>query len=223
MASALRLEAVSAYRDESDIAGSEIAPPIHFRIREQTREERMGPSASSPPSGAGLQPILIGERAQRLYVLKPENIDYIQADGNYVKLRAGSAEYISRDAISRLTAVLAANGFVRMNVRCCSMSAPFRMRSVPGGARTPLPWPAAPACARAQSIARRSCGYCRSAPRVCHPARPAAEHRPTPVQKCARHRARSCTGHPAVICRLRATRLSMCTVDLRRGDPFARV
>jgi two-component system LytT family response regulator len=117
---------VSAYGDESDIAGSEIAPPIHFRIREQTREERMGPSASSPPSGAGLQPILIGERAQRLYVLKPENIDYIQADGNYVKLRAGSAEYISRDAISRLTAVLAANGFVRiersllLNVRAIS-------------------------------------------------------------------------------------------------------
>ena len=64
----------------------------------------------------GKQPkLLVGERQHRLYPLDIEKIDYIEADGNYVTIRAGNAEYMSRDSIKRLTADLAAFGFVRID------------------------------------------------------------------------------------------------------------
>jgi two-component system, LytTR family, response regulator len=74
--------------------------------------------------------ILVGERQHRLYPLNIEKIDYIQADGNYVTIRAGNAEYISRDTIKRLTADLAAFGFMRidrsilLNIRAVEFAEP---------------------------------------------------------------------------------------------------
>jgi two-component system LytT family response regulator len=74
--------------------------------------------------------ILVGERQHRLYPLDIEKIDYIEADGNYVTIRAGNAEYISRDSIKRLTADLAAFGFVRidrsilLNIRAVEFAEP---------------------------------------------------------------------------------------------------
>jgi DNA-binding LytR/AlgR family response regulator len=56
----------------------------------------------------------VGERQRRLYPLDPKTIDYIEADGNYVTLRAGKAEYISRDSIKRLSRQLAVLGFIRI-------------------------------------------------------------------------------------------------------------
>ena len=57
---------------------------------------------------------LVGERQRRLYPLNPKSIDYIEADGNYVTLRAGNMEYLSRDSIKRLSMQLAELGFVRI-------------------------------------------------------------------------------------------------------------
>jgi two-component system LytT family response regulator len=57
---------------------------------------------------------LVGERQRRLYPLDPKSIDYIEADGNYVTLRAGKVEYLSRDSIKRLSAQLAEFGFIRI-------------------------------------------------------------------------------------------------------------
>ena len=57
---------------------------------------------------------LVGERQRRLYPLDPKSIDYIEADGNYVTLRAGKMEYLSRDSIKRLSIQLAELGFVRI-------------------------------------------------------------------------------------------------------------
>ena len=74
--------------------------------------------------------ILVGERQHRLYPLNIEKIDYIEADGNYVTIRAGNAEYISRDTIKRLAADLAAYGFVRidrsilLNIRAVEFAEP---------------------------------------------------------------------------------------------------
>ena len=74
--------------------------------------------------------ILVGERQHRLYPLDIEKIDYIQADGNYVTIRAGNAEYMSRDSIKRLTADLADFGFVRidrsilLNIRAVEFAEP---------------------------------------------------------------------------------------------------
>jgi two-component system, LytTR family, response regulator len=57
---------------------------------------------------------LVGERQRRLYPLDPKSIDYIEADGNYVTLRAGTVEYLSRNSIKRLSALLGDLGFIRI-------------------------------------------------------------------------------------------------------------
>jgi DNA-binding LytR/AlgR family response regulator len=62
----------------------------------------------------GAPRFLVGERQRRLYPLEPKSIDYIEADGNYVTLRAGKAEYLSRDSIKRLATQLADLGFFRI-------------------------------------------------------------------------------------------------------------
>lgn len=63
----------------------------------------------------GVKPkLLVGERQHRFYPLDPKKIDYIEADGNYVTIRTGNVEYISRDSIKRLATELAELGFVRI-------------------------------------------------------------------------------------------------------------
>ena len=57
---------------------------------------------------------LVGERQRRLYPLNINTIDYIEADHNYVTLRVGEKEYISRDSIKRLTSELGDFGFLRI-------------------------------------------------------------------------------------------------------------
>jgi DNA-binding LytR/AlgR family response regulator len=57
---------------------------------------------------------LVGERQRKLYPLDPKSIDYIEADGNYVTLRAGKVEYLSRDSVKRLSMQLAPLGFIRI-------------------------------------------------------------------------------------------------------------
>lgn len=57
---------------------------------------------------------LVGERLRRLYPLDPKTIDYIEADHNYVTLRVGTLEYLSRDSVKRLSTLLADLGFVRI-------------------------------------------------------------------------------------------------------------
>ena len=75
--------------------------------------------------------ILVGERQHRLYPLDIDKIDYIEADGNYVTIRAGDAEYISRDSIKRLSTDLADFGFVRidrsilLNIRAVHFAEPI--------------------------------------------------------------------------------------------------
>jgi two-component system, LytTR family, response regulator len=74
--------------------------------------------------------LLVGERQHRLYPLDVEKIDYVEADGNYVTIRAGDTEYISRDSIKHLAADLADFGFVRidrsilLNIRAVQFAEP---------------------------------------------------------------------------------------------------
>jgi DNA-binding LytR/AlgR family response regulator len=58
--------------------------------------------------------VLVGERGHRLYVLNAERIDYVESQGNYVKLHSSGTEFISRDSVKRLAAVLAGSGFIRI-------------------------------------------------------------------------------------------------------------
>ena len=60
-------------------------------------------------------PLLVGERLRRLYPLNIERVDYIEADGNYVTIRVGNDEYLSRNSIKRLAAELAEFDFVRID------------------------------------------------------------------------------------------------------------
>jgi two-component system LytT family response regulator len=77
--------------------------------RAMTRaRHRLDRTVPNPPR------FLVGERQRRLYPLDPRSIDYIEADGNYVTLRAGKEEYLSRDSIKRLALQLTELGFVRI-------------------------------------------------------------------------------------------------------------
>lgn len=58
---------------------------------------------------------LVGERTGRLYFFSPLDIDYIEADSNYVRLHVGSERYINRDSLTRLSSLLANVGFVRIS------------------------------------------------------------------------------------------------------------
>jgi two-component system LytT family response regulator len=91
-------------RCEPTDAGSEPARTWH---EPQTAQESSG-------MGGSVFKLLVGEREHRLYPMNPETIDYIESDGNYVTIRSGSAKYISRDTIKRLSADLADDGFIRI-------------------------------------------------------------------------------------------------------------
>ena len=84
----------------------------HLLNSESRAEDHMGWFSQG---GGGTPPrFLVGERQRRLYPLDPKSVDYIEAHGNYVTLRAGKAEYLSRDSIKRLAAQLAELGFIRI-------------------------------------------------------------------------------------------------------------
>jgi len=71
--------------------------------------------ARQPLQSVGRPKFLVGERQRRLYPLGIDTIDYIEADGNYVTLRVGETEYISRDSIKRLSSELSDFGFLRID------------------------------------------------------------------------------------------------------------
>jgi two-component system LytT family response regulator len=66
------------------------------------------PLATSPK-------FLVGERHRRLYPLAINSVDYIEADHNYVTMRVGETEYISRNSIKRLSSELGDFGFLRID------------------------------------------------------------------------------------------------------------
>jgi two-component system, LytTR family, response regulator len=76
------------------------------RARERLHAEHRSPAA--PPLR------LVGEKGRRLFFIEVELIDYIEADGNYVSIRAGEERYIARNTLKNLAAALAASGFVRI-------------------------------------------------------------------------------------------------------------
>ena len=77
------------------------------------------PEAAAQPSQLWLAVaapvlVLVGERERRLYVLRSDQIEYVESHGNYVKLHGGGVEYISRDSVKRLANALAGSGFLRI-------------------------------------------------------------------------------------------------------------
>ena len=86
-----------------------------YRLEQERGSSRLSAESSNVGRTMPVAPrFLVGERQRRLYPLDPKSIDYIEADGNYVTLRSGKVEYLSRDSIKRLSLQLAELGFVRI-------------------------------------------------------------------------------------------------------------
>jgi two-component system, LytTR family, response regulator len=71
-----------------------------------------GSLAESPLSSSGR---LVGERAGRFYFLAPSQVDYIEADSNYLHIYTGKDHYINRDSLRRLAPLLEQHGFFRIS------------------------------------------------------------------------------------------------------------
>jgi two-component system LytT family response regulator len=54
---------------------------------------------------------LIGERSNRYYFIEVDDVDFIEAYGNYVKIHVGTNQYLRRDTLRRLATALRDSGF----------------------------------------------------------------------------------------------------------------
>jgi two-component system, LytTR family, response regulator len=72
-------------------------------------------AGNRPPSEVGIGNRLVGERNGKLYFLLPDDVEYIEAAGNYVTIHSGDRHYISRDFLKRLMPLLHSQGFVRIS------------------------------------------------------------------------------------------------------------
>jgi two-component system, LytTR family, response regulator len=81
-------------------------------------------------SDSGRPLFLVGERDHLLYPLDPEQIDYVESDGNYVRYHSANGYYIARESIKRLVTLLAPRGFIRiersllLNIRAVAYAQP---------------------------------------------------------------------------------------------------
>jgi two-component system, LytTR family, response regulator len=57
---------------------------------------------------------ITGEKAQRLYFIDVESIDYVESEANYVALHVDDERYLARNTMKHLAGVLAPLGFVRI-------------------------------------------------------------------------------------------------------------
>ena len=57
---------------------------------------------------------ITGEKAQRLYFINVETIDYIESEANYVALHVDDERYLARNTMKHLAGVLGPQGFVRI-------------------------------------------------------------------------------------------------------------
>lgn len=62
--------------------------------------------------GAGLR--LIAERARRVHFIDAEEVDYLEAEGNYVTLHVGAAGYLTRQTLTELARLLEPLEFLRI-------------------------------------------------------------------------------------------------------------
>jgi two-component system LytT family response regulator len=66
--------------------------------------------------GAALDRLLIRDRSN-VYVIPVEQIDYIEAQDDYVRIRAGGRNYLKEQTLAELETQLAAKGFLRIHRR----------------------------------------------------------------------------------------------------------
>jgi two-component system LytT family response regulator len=69
--------------------------------------------SSDHPAGVSLRQIT-GEKAQRMYFIDVETIDFVESEANYVALHVDDERYLARNTLKHLAGVLAPLGFVRI-------------------------------------------------------------------------------------------------------------
>jgi two-component system, LytTR family, response regulator len=60
-------------------------------------------------------PCILVKKRERFIVLRPEDIDFVEAYGDYVRLRAGAESHLLRSTLSDVERKLKAAGFVRIH------------------------------------------------------------------------------------------------------------
>jgi two-component system LytT family response regulator len=66
-------------------------------------------------AGAGAAPRILVRSPERIVFLKPDEIDQVEAAGNYVVLHAGKERHILRETMTAMEARLSSSGFMRIN------------------------------------------------------------------------------------------------------------
>jgi two-component system, LytTR family, response regulator len=79
---------------------------------ERRRLERL--LADLAPSRPPAERRLMVKRGQRVLFYRPEEIDWFEAAGNYVRLRKGSESFLMRETMNALAATLPSRQFVRV-------------------------------------------------------------------------------------------------------------
>ena len=59
-------------------------------------------------------PQITGEKAQRVYCIDAESIDYVQSEANNVALHVDDEKYLARNTLKQLAGVLEPLGFVQI-------------------------------------------------------------------------------------------------------------
>jgi DNA-binding LytR/AlgR family response regulator len=80
----------------------------------QTWEPIRDGTGFAPVVSARTLRVLVGERDHRFYVLRLQEIEYVESHDNYVKLHGARMEFISRDSVKRLAEALFDSGFIRI-------------------------------------------------------------------------------------------------------------
>jgi DNA-binding LytR/AlgR family response regulator len=96
--------------DDNPDERAALAQPCQERGSADTQVEGF-PAATA----LGIGDRLVGERAGRFYFLAPGDVDFIQADSNYMYLRIGNDRYINRDSLKRVAPLLQPLGFIRIS------------------------------------------------------------------------------------------------------------
>ncbi|MEJ0088754.1 MAG: response regulator [Limisphaerales bacterium] len=102
--------------------------PARFRKSlQRAREQLLSPARTPGPEphiqallaqirgNAGKNPRILVKSPDRILFLKPEEIDHIEADGNYLLLHAGKERHMIRDTMAAMETRLASAGFMRIS------------------------------------------------------------------------------------------------------------
>jgi two-component system LytT family response regulator len=84
-------------------------------IRNGVAQAELPSPGSDARYPSGLCDRFVGERAGRIHFFSPADIDYIEADSNYVKIHVGAERYMNRDSLTRLSTLLESVGFIRIS------------------------------------------------------------------------------------------------------------